>query len=324
MRKIILRVLLVIVLLVVVVIGGMLIYVKTALPNVGPAPDIKVEITPERIQRGEYLANHVWLCMDCHSERDWTKFSGPPIHGTEGGGGEEFTQAMGLPGLYVAPNITPGNIGDWTDGEIFRAMTSGVTKDGKALFPLMPYLSLGKADREDVYSVIAYIRTLPAIKNSIPVSESDFPMNFIINTIPTKPNLHPKPDITDKVAYGKYLAMVCIECHTVDDNGKIIMEKAFQGGRGFLLPSGGTVYSMNLTPDDQTGLGKWTEKMFIARFKAYADSSYVSPVIQKNTFNTIMPWMMFSGMKYDDLSAIYAYLRSLEPKKNAVTRFIPD
>jgi hypothetical protein len=37
-----------------------------------------------------------------------------------------------------------------------------------------------------------------------------------------------------------------------------------------------------------------------------------------------MPWVMFSGMKKDDLSALYAYLMSLEPKENNVTRFVPE
>jgi hypothetical protein len=324
MKKIILRSLLIIVILVVVVIAGALIYVKTALPDAGPAPDITVEITPERVQRGEYLANHVWLCMDCHSERDWKNFSGPPLPGTEGSGGEEFTRAMGFPGYYVAPNITPGGIGDWTDGEIFRAITAGVSKDGRALFPIMPYPDLGKTDKEDIYSVIAYLRTLPTVKKTTPASESDFPMNFIINLIPSKPDLHPKPNPMDKIAYGKYLAVACIECHTVAEKGRIIPEKAFEGGRGFPIPTGGMVYSLNITPGKETGIGKWTEDQFINRFKAYGDSNYVSPIIQKNTFNTIMPWVMFSGMKKDDLSALYAYLMSLEPKENNVTRFVPE
>lgn len=324
MKKIILRVLLIVVILVVVVVGGMLIYVKTALPDVGPAPDIRVEINPKRVHRGEYLANHVWLCMDCHSTRDWTKFSGPPIPGTEGIGGEKFTRAMGFPGLYVAPNITPGGIGDWTDGEIFRAIVSGVDRNGNALFPVMPYPLLAKADKEDIYSVIAYLRTLPSVKHITSASESDFPMNFIINLIPSKPDLHPKPDTSDRIAYGKYLSMACIECHTVADKGQIKPEMAFEGGRAFPIPTGGTVYSMNITPDRETGIGKWTEGMFIRKFKAYDDSNYVSPRVEDNTFNTIMPWKMFAGMTKDDLSALYAYLMSLEPKNNKVTRFDPD
>ncbi|HNU18349.1 MAG TPA: hypothetical protein PKH56_11025, partial [Saprospiraceae bacterium] len=108
----------------------LLIYVKTMLPSVGNAPDTKVEMSPANIERGKYLANHVSVCIDCHSTRDWSLFAGPPIAGTEGKGGEVFDQKMGFPGKYVAPNITPFHLKDWKDGEIFRAITSGVSKNG--------------------------------------------------------------------------------------------------------------------------------------------------------------------------------------------------
>ena len=49
---------------------GVMAYVSLALPNVGDASDLKVEATPERVRRGEYLANHVNVCMDCHSTRE--------------------------------------------------------------------------------------------------------------------------------------------------------------------------------------------------------------------------------------------------------------
>lgn len=62
-------------------------YLHFALPNVGEAPDLKVEITPERVERGRYLANAVTVCMDCHSKRDWSQWAGPIIPGTYGGGG---------------------------------------------------------------------------------------------------------------------------------------------------------------------------------------------------------------------------------------------
>ena len=321
--KTLLKILLILVILVVLVISGLLIYISSALPDVGPAPDITIDITPERVERGEYLANHVWLCMDCHSDRDWTQFSAPPIAGTEGSGGDEFNEELGFPGHYYATNITPGGIGDWTDGEVFRAITSGVTKDGRALFPIMPYPYLGKADKEDVYAVIAYLRTLKPIKKTYPEAKSNFPFNFIINTIPSKPDFQ-TIDKNDKHAYGEYLAWSCIECHTVAEKGQIIEEMAYAGGRDFKLASGGTVYSLNITPDKETGIGKWTEEQFIQRFKQYLDSSYVSPKVNKNEFNTYMPWVMFAGMTEADLSSLYAYLMSLEPMSNKVQRFVPD
>ncbi len=321
--KIFLKILGWLVVIVIVVIGVVLSYVKFALPSV-PAPDIKVEITPERIERGEYLANHVWVCMDCHSDRDWTQFSAPPVPGTEGSGGDEFTEEMGFPGHYYATNITPGGIGDWTDGEVFRAITSGIGKDGRALFPIMPYPYLANADREDIYAVIAYLRTLDPIEKTYPEPTSTFPMNFIINLIPAEPQLRDDIDRNDKITYGKYLAWSCIECHTVADKGQIVEERAYAGGREFPLPLGGTVYSANITPDPGTGIGRWTEAQFIQRFKMYADSAYQDPAVGENQFNTYMPWKMFAGMKESDLSAIYAYLQSVKPIPNQVVRFVPE
>jgi hypothetical protein len=61
-----------------------------------------------------------------------------------------------------------------------------VSKDGSALFPVMPHAAYGRMDKEDVLSIIAYLRTLPAIAHEVPASVPDFPMNIIINTIPKK------------------------------------------------------------------------------------------------------------------------------------------
>ncbi|WP_317167985.1 hypothetical protein [Cyclobacterium jeungdonense] len=110
------------------IIGGLL-YISFALPNVGPAAaNCKVVSSPEKIARGKYLANHVMLCIDCHSLRDFSLFSAPPVPGTEATGGDRFDQTMGFPGVFVSPNITPAGIGDYSDGEIFRLITTGVKK----------------------------------------------------------------------------------------------------------------------------------------------------------------------------------------------------
>lgn len=324
MKKIILRTLFWLLILLIAVVAGGIAYVKFALPDVGHAPDIHVKITPERVQRGEYLANSVWLCMDCHSERDYSLFSGPPKPGTLGAGGDLFDKRFGFPGKFYALNLTPSGIGDWTDGEILRAMTEGVTNDGRALFPVMPYLILGKADTADLYAVIAYLRTLKPVDRTYPPAELDFPMNIIVNLIPKKADFQPAPDTANKLEYGKSLAVVCKECHTIADKGQIIEAMQFQGGRPFPMPTGGTVYSANLTPDHATGIGNWSEEQFIRRFKQYSDSGFVLQSVMPNTFNTIMPWKMFSGMKESDLSAIYAYLQSLKPVDNSIVKFVPD
>ena len=310
---------------VMIIIAVLLTYVKTILPNVGSAPELKVEITTEKIERGNYLANHVMLCMDCHSTRDWSLFSGPMISGTEGKGGETFDQKLGFPGKYIAPNLTPYNLLSWTDGEIFRAVTSGVSKDGRALFPIMPHHLYGQLDKNDIEAVIAYIRSLISIENETEISSSDFPMNFIINTIPKKPAFSKIPQQSEKINYGKYMitAAGCIDCHTKQDKGKFVGE-LYAGGFEFKLQDGSVVRSTNLTPDKTTGLGNWSSEQFINRFKMYADSSYVNPKVTPGEFQTTMPWTMYSGMREEDLEAIFAYLQTLSPVYNQVERFTPS
>jgi mono/diheme cytochrome c family protein len=295
------------------------------LPNVGAAPDFKVELTPERVERGRYLANSVTVCMDCHSTRDWSKFSGPLVPGTFGKGGERFDQQFGFPGVYYSRNITPAGISRYTDGELYRVITTGVNKEGKAMFPVMPYPYYSKLDPEDVKSIIAYLRSLQPIQNDVPESVSDFPMNIIINTIPKKAEPQKIPSPSDKKAYGAYLvnASGCIECHTKEKQGQIIKDLAFSGGRDFNMPDGSVIRSANITADTKTGIGSWTEEMFINRFKAYGDPSFVPPAVAKGSANTVMPWTMYGKMTTEDLSAIYTYIHSLPAMENSVVKFSP-
>jgi mono/diheme cytochrome c family protein len=301
------------------------IYLKIFLPGTGPAPELKVEITPERVARGEYLANYVMVCADCHSMRDYSKFSGPLTGHHFAGGGEEFTEQAGLPGNFYASNLTPFYLKDWTDGEIFRAITSGVSKNGRALFPVMPYPLYNHANEEDIYAVIAYLRTLSPSENMVKTSKAKFPVSLLLNTMPVKYTSPVKPNEQDVIPYGKYLATIggCVECHTPMEKGKLLWEEAFSGGRVFPLP-GGSLTTSNLTPDLETGIGRWTEEMFINRFKAFADSSYMPHDIDFNTeYNTLMPWTLYSQMKESDLKAIFAYLQTLEPRNRQIVIFTP-
>ncbi len=310
---------------VIAIVAGLLVYVKVALPSVGSAPNLKVDTSAESIERGRYLANGVTVCIDCHSTRDWTKFLAPITEGTTGKGGERFDKKQGFPGIFYSKNITPSGISRYTDGELFRLITTGVTKEGRAMFPVMPYHYYGQMDPQDIKCIIAYIRTLPPIENNVIESVSDFPMNFIINTIPQKANPQKLPAKSDRLAYGAYMtnASACRECHTPVKTGRIIQELSFSGGREFTLPDGSVVRSNNLTPDKETGLGGWTEKLFIDRFKAYADPAYLSQPVKPGEFNSIMPWLMYSKMNKEDLAAIYTYLRQVKSIKNKVVKFTP-
>ena len=304
-----------------ILIIGLLTILYTVFPKVDPAGDIIIDSSDEIIARGDYLANHVAVCIDCHSTRDWSYFSGPIIPGTEGIGGEKFGKEYGFPGTFYAKNITPAGIGDWTDGELHRLITTGVTRDWEPIFPLMPYPSYGKMDVEDMKSIIAYIRSLEPQENEVKESKADFPMNLIMRMIPKPAEPTTRPSPSDTLNYGKYLVTIagCSECHTMAEKGKPVEGMSFAGGFEFKLPGGGIVRSANLTPDETTGVGNWEVDDFLDRFSAFIDPFGIETV--PGGFNTVMPWTMYAGMTEEDLTAIFKYLQTLTPIENEVIVF---
>lgn len=325
MRKA-LKILGILLVLIVLFVAGAAVYLSVFLPDVGKAPDLKIASTPEKVERGKYLANHVMVCMDCHSTRDWSYFAGPMKMDSLGLGGELFDQKMGFPGKIYSANITPFGIGDWTDGEVFRAITTGVRKNGKPIFPVMPYHNYGKVDPEDIEAIIAYLRTLPPVHKTVEKSSYDFPMNFIVNTMPKKAQPGKRPAPTDRIAYGKYMvtSASCMVCHTPFEKGDFDTTKTLAGGRKFTMP-GGLLQSANITPDNETGIGSWNKETFISKFAAFRDSAYAHRKVDiTKEFTSVMPWPVFAGMTDDDLGAIYDYLRTVPPIKHAVIKFQPN
>jgi mono/diheme cytochrome c family protein len=304
----------------VLLIGAGLAYFVASFPKAEPAADIKIQATPEKIARGKYLAHHVTVCIDCHSTRNFDYFSGPVVAGTEGKGGMEFPD---LAGTFYPSNITPAALGSWTDGEIIRAITAGVNKEGAALFPMMPYPMYKDLAQEDVEAIVAYVRTLPAIQNDVPKSKVNFPLNLIMRMIPQPYRPQPRPAPVDTLAYGKYLSTIsgCHFCHTpIDNQGQPLPGMDFAGGQEFKFPWGPVVRSANITPEEDVGIGAWDKEFFIGRFKEYADSTNSHIAISKDGDNTVMPWTMYAGMTEEDLGAIYSYLRSLKPVRNEVEK----
>ena len=300
--------------------GGGFAYLFLALPRSAPAASLQVPRTPERVARGQYLSRHVVGCSDCHGERDWTKYSAPQIREREGYGGMSFPIGVGK--LY-APNITPARLSDWTDGEVLRAMTSGVSKDGSPLFPFMPYDAYRQMSREDAEAVIAFIRTLPGVVHDVPRSQLNFPLNLLVRTMPSPaPPLSEKtPDPSDRLAYGRYLTTIaiCVTCHTRMERGQPVPGMAFAGGLKFTNRSGHVQYSANITPDPETGIGRWTMEQFVERFKTIADADEASLALNGRQ-NTEMPWRDYGGMTRADLEAIFTYLRNVPAVRHAVAR----
>jgi mono/diheme cytochrome c family protein len=235
-----------------------------------------------------------------------------------------------MPGVVAAQNITPDpvtGLGNWTDGEVLRAIREGVDKNGDALFPMMPYEHFRYMSDDDAKSVVAYLRTLKPIRHSVPAKHLDFPVNLAIKFVPKPlngPITAPDPQ-KDHLGYGKYLTTIggCHECHTPhDDHGGRVEAKAFTGGWEMKGPWG-RVVTANLTPSAGTFVGRSSKEEFIGRFKSFASLDASNSPIAQPGHNTVMPWLPFSHMKDEDLAAIYDYLKTLPPVENKVVTF-PD
>jgi mono/diheme cytochrome c family protein len=316
------KILLAIFVLLVVGIGGGLMYLTLRKPAMAEPSTIRVERTADRVARGKYLFDHVNGCADCHSVVDQSRFGFPVASGGYAKG-KAFPEAMGLPGTIVAPNLTSdqeSGLGNWTDGEILRAVREGIGKDGRALFPFMPYPEYAHLSDEDAHSLVAYMRTIPPIRNPVPRTEVAFPVNLFIKGVPKPVASVPAVNASDKVAYGRYLAKVagCEFCHTPVKNNAPVAGMEFAGGHELALSKDVVVRSFNLTPHNETGIGRWTEDQFLEKFSQYKEyAEKGSPQIDLRD-NTIMPWLNYSGMTRDDLAAIFAYLKTLPAISNAV------
>jgi len=308
-----------------VLIAAALCVVFLVFPNVSAAPDMKVELTPERVARGDYLFNVELACTACHTPGlEPHRFSRVPDN-TRIGAGRYFGGPPDFPAEINTPNLTPTALGDWTDGEIYRAIVSGVARDGRALFPLMPYPFYRTLDPEDVKALVAYMRTLPPQPVTLDPVSLPMPLPVFMRFVPADPAPQTRPDPWDEIALGKYLATVssCFECHTRRNDKGVPTGIPFAGGNPFPLPGGGLAYSANITPDDETGIGTWSREDFIAMFRSRTREIALNMEPGPQDFDTEMPWTSYAEMNDRDLGAIYAYLRTVEPVKAEIVKFSP-
>ena len=118
------------------------------------------------IARGKYLVT-IASCNDCHTPG---YFLGKPDFSRALGGSDVGFTIPGL-GAFVGPNLTPDKdtgLGNWTDDQIIAAFTAGVTPDGRRLAPIMPYAALSHLTSDDAHAIVAYLRSLPSVKNKVP------------------------------------------------------------------------------------------------------------------------------------------------------------
>jgi mono/diheme cytochrome c family protein len=260
-------------------------FYKINFPRYKPAvADVKVAATPEQLARGAKLAI---ICASCHSTDGKLPLAG-----------RNFMEGGPPVGTMYATNLTPGGeIRDWSDGEVIRAIREGIHKSGRALL-IMPSEIFHNLSDDDVRSVVAYLRSQPAAGQNTPPTRLNVLGALLFGAgIPTSA----QPPITGPVVapaegvsadYGKYLVSVvgCHACHGENLAGRKT------GGFG---PPGGP----NLT----VILPNWSAEDFMKTLRTGVDPS-------NHALTQEMPWKRVSTFASDDdLRAMYAYLHSLAP-----------
>ena len=281
-----------------------------------PYPQIKASTDSAVIARGKYLALGPAHCANCHASPNSNELVEKGME-VPLSGGNIFDLEIGK--VYVK-NITPDTetgIGRYTDPQIARMLRYDVRVDGTAAFPFMPFHNTSD---EDITAIISFLRAQKPVKNRVPDNTRNI-LGSIVEAFLLKPSgpsgIVPKSIKKDtSAAYGEYLAVSvanCYGCHTNRDmmTGAFIGEP-FGGGmkmESSVDPDKYYFLTPNLTPDSTGRLFGWSQAMFINRFrkgKIYA--------------GTHMPWGPFSRMSDDELKAIYNYLQSLKPVRNAVPK----
>lgn len=288
-------------------------------PRTRPLTARRFQSTPERLARGKYLVLNVADCMACHAEHDWTAHDAPMLPNTLGAG-QDMTVAKGFPGKIYSPNITPDaetGAGSWSDDQLARAIREGVSHDGRALFPFMPYLDFRSMSDEDLASVVVYLRSLLPVHKRQPTTQLIFPVNYLIRSVPEPLDAPvPEPDVSTPEKRGKYMVTIsgCADCHTPQDShGRPLPGMEFAGGL-ILDGTWGRVASANLTPDS-SGISYYDEATFTQAMR--------TGFVGARKLNQIMPWHTYRGMTDEDLGAMFAYLKTSKPVRHHVDNTEP-
>ncbi len=271
------------------------------LPRQRPLTDVRFEGSPQRLDRGRYLTEHLLQCFICHSERDWDKPGAPPVPGRKGAGvvlSERGERRV------VAPNITPDvetGAGSWTDDMLARSIREGIGHDGRALYWGMWYQSFSILSDEDLASVVVYLRSIPPVRNVLPATRLP-PDELAENAAYPKPITAPVggPPPGDRIARGRYLVELadCVGCHTSWYSPR--MPGLLAGGNP-IVRSGRSAYSSNITPH-ASGTGYPTDTFITVMRTGKGES-----------LSGIMPWIVFGGLTDEDLAAIHEFMGSVQP-----------
>jgi mono/diheme cytochrome c family protein len=276
--------------------------------------DYKVEVTPERIQRGKKIAS--MLCANCHMNP-----------GTGALTGHKMLEAPKQFGEIYSQNITQDRqygIGDWTDGELLYLLRTGIKRDGQYAPPWMA--KLPHMSDEDIASVIAFLHSNDPMVLAAAVPDQRCEPSFLAKflcLVAFKPLPFPDhkiemPDTNNTVELGRYLVhnLDCYTCHSADFKTNDYLNPPlsagyFAGGNKPLNKEGKPMVTPNLTPDKETGIGLWSEEKFVTALKTGIVEG--QPALR-------YPMVPFVQLTDREAKAIYAYLQTVPPINHKVER----
>ncbi len=315
MKKIF-RYLLIIVGILIILIGGFAAFVAIKGIPKYTAENFKLKVTstPDHIERGRQLS--AMLCNDCHMNQNTGKLTGRKM--------DEVSQF----GAVYSRNITNDpehGIGKMTDGQLYYLLRTGIRPDGRFL-PVMAKLQ--KMSDEDLQSIIAFLRSDNQWVQADPTPNTESKYSFLTKFLTTMKIIKPmpfyksiaEPDTTNQVKWGEYVCLYRVECYTCHSkdftsDDFINPEKSkgfFGGGNTFTMPDGSKIASVNLTMDEETGIGRWTEEEFVKAIK-----TGIVPNGQPAVRQPMKPFVYLSD---GEAKAIYAYLKTIPKIKNQVER----
>jgi mono/diheme cytochrome c family protein len=259
------------------------------------------------VERGKYLVDTVMTCHNCHTPKGP---GGAPQFDKSLSGGLRFNEP---PFDVTAPNVTPDpdtGIGKWTDAQIKTALQKGVRPDGVHIAEVMPSGFYEILTPGDLDAIVAYLRSLPPIKNKVP--DPIYKMQVPHQVFPGAEKPMAPADMADKVKQGFYLVTIahCLECHTPfgpPGSGADFGGSLGKGGREFPGPWGVSV-SRNITSSKSKGIGDWTD--------AEIKRAITEGVRKDGTpLKPPMGYPFYAKMTPGDLDAMVAYLRTLPAKE---------
>jgi mono/diheme cytochrome c family protein len=261
-------------------------------------------------ERGKNLV--FTICAGCHYDPKVGKFIG-----------RDLNDLPKIAGHLYSANLTQSkNYGippHYTDAELFYLLKTGISKSGK----FTPYMMKPMMADQDINDIILYLRSNdPAVAyadTTVGKTHINFigkaGIRFVMGPQPYKKGVD-RPDENNPVQYGRYLVAIigCYHCHSKKVLGLNFLDAEktngyLQGGIKLKDPNGKRLYGPNLTPDNETGIGSFTEPDF---------KKAIQEGITPSGERLSPPMSKFESLTQKQVHSIYAYLRSIKAVHHVV------